>query len=233
MVDQRIFPPLSGIGYIKFLKEIHRRINPVWYLEVGSFKGESLKNSTAKTVVVDPFIQLGAESIQGKPQLHLFQMTSDEFFDAQKNDPIADKYDLVFLDGMHLFEFLLRDFIGAEKLCASQSTIVMHDCIPITSIASMRERNSGTWTGDVWKLVPILRKYRPDLTVEVLDCPPSGLTIISNLDSENNILIENYEQILKEYLDETIDTYGADKLFEELDIVSSRSAELISKIGVS
>ncbi len=31
------------------------------------------------------------------------------------------------------------------------------------------------WTGDVWKLIPILQRYRPDLQLTLFDAPPSGL----------------------------------------------------------
>lgn len=49
-----------------------------------------------------------------KPALHLFQATSDDFFasDFLRRDGI--RLGLSFLDGMHLYEFLLRDVMNTE-----------------------------------------------------------------------------------------------------------------------
>jgi len=35
--------------------------------------------------------------------------------------------------GMHQFEFALRDFINIEKHCTSRSTILIHDCYPLSA----------------------------------------------------------------------------------------------------
>jgi len=222
MQNTRIYPLLTGVDYIDYLGQLHKQIHPEWYFEIGSFKGDSLEVSRSKSIAVDPKFNLSSTSISGKPELHLFQMTSDDFFESNKLSNLAPKIDLAFLDGMHLFEYLLRDFIGTEKHCSNSSVIVLHDCIPISEIASQRERCPGSWTGDVWKLVPILRKYRPDLAIQIMDCPPSGLTVIRNLDSSNRVLSGNYNQIVEEFLDETISTFGKNNLSESLKIESSR-----------
>ena len=38
--------------------------------------------------------------------------------------------DLALIDGMHHFEYALRDFMNLERLCAPQSTILIDDCFP-------------------------------------------------------------------------------------------------------
>lgn len=234
----RIYPKLAGAPYKQFLGRMHGVIQPDWYLEIGSSRGDSLTLATAKTIAVDPVFNLKFDALAKKPELHLFQMTSDDFFASERACSIAPHIDMAFLDGMHLFEFLLRDFIGTEKLCTKESVIAMHDCIPITPIAAERiwkKSETRDWTGDVWKLVPILRKYRPDLDVKVVDCPPSGLTIISNLNPKNTTLSENYDLIVKEFIGQSIASYGKDLLLEDLHILSSDSDEVapyntISKI---
>ena len=37
---------------------------------------------------------------------------------------------LAFIDGMHLFEFALRDFINTERHCSPKAVIVFDDILP-------------------------------------------------------------------------------------------------------
>ncbi len=223
---ERIYPQLTGAHYLEVLETIHNIIKPDWYLEVGISHGGSLEKSRAKTIAVDPKLSIHTKALQPLPEIHLFQMTSDDFFAAKKVGQLTSKIDLAFLDGMHRFEFLLRDFMNTEQLCSGQSTIILHDCVPISAPASERHwdhKKTSAWTGDVWKLVPILKKYRPDLDIQVLDCPPSGLTVISNLDPLSTVLTKNYDKIVDEFFDQTITSFGKDHLWDILAVKSHKS----------
>jgi hypothetical protein len=57
------------------------------------------------------------------------------------------------------------------------------------------------WTGDVWKLIGVLQKYRPDLVIDVLDAAPSGLMLIQGIDPASTVLSERYDQIVQEVTD--------------------------------
>ena len=224
--NPRIFPSLEGIDYVLKLAGLHQELKPSWYLEIGVLSGSSLKVATANTIAVDPQFVLDPQVYAGKKELHLFQTTSDAFFESGRLAAITEKLDFAFLDGMHLFDFLLRDFINTEKNCTKAAAIAMHDCIPISEIAAERNwdrSKTQAWTGDVWKLVPILKKYRPDLSINVFDCPPSGLTVVSNLNPESTVLSDNYEQILTEFMGQSIASYGRDKLLNDLNIQNSRA----------
>ena len=60
-------------------------------------------------------------------------MTSDEFFAKfDPRDALGSKIDLAFLDGQHLFEYVLRDFMNTEAVCEENSFILLHDCSPST-----------------------------------------------------------------------------------------------------
>ncbi len=234
--QQSVYEPIRGMGYVLFLKALHEEIKPNWYLEIGSLKGNSLGPVTANVISVDPYTQVGVPSFANKKEIHLFQMTSDDFFESGRLGQIAPPIDFSFLDGMHLFEYLLRDFINAEKASAINGLIAMHDCVPMSVAAADRERGmskNNAWTGDVWKVVPILRKYRPDLKIHILDCPPSGLTVVTGLDPRNTVLQDNYDQIIADFMDETIVSYGADRLYEELKVQSSLSETIVAEIAAS
>lgn len=222
----RIYKPLTGIHYIDFLAAMHDHIKPNWYFEIGTQTGKSLAVSKCNSIAVDPDFRIKTDIISKRKQCHLFQMESDIFFEREFLKKLVDKVDFAFLDGMHLFEFLLRDFINTESHCAPNSVIAMHDCIPITEIAAAREwdkKNTSEWTGDVWKLVPILQKYRPDLDISVIDCPPSGLTVITKLDPSNTVLKDNYTKIVAEFMDVSLFAYKTKRLLEQLNIIDSRS----------
>lgn len=220
--------PLNGQFYIEFLKKMHSALTPEWYLEIGTQKGLSLEFSQARSIAVDPEFRLKTEVLKNKPELHLFQETSDEFFAKGRLDTIGAKMDLVFLDGMHLFEYLLRDFIGSEKHCTHDSHVIMHDCLPFNTAMASRNRTDHTgpeWAGDVWKLIPILKEYRPDLVIEIYDCAPTGLVVIKNLDPKSTILSESYDAIIDRYMDETLDNYGVIRYLRQLNTQRAASAQ--------
>jgi predicted O-methyltransferase YrrM len=64
----------------------------------------------------------------------LVRSTSDEYF--SRPDPLAltggQPFDLAFIDGLHLLEFALRDFINTERFSTPTSVIVFDDVLPRT-----------------------------------------------------------------------------------------------------
>jgi hypothetical protein len=200
-------PSHQGRFYQDCMHDLHKAIVPKTYFEIGTLAGDTLRLASCRSIAVDPAFRLSKPSVGGKPTLHMFQMESDSFFEA--HDPISilgGPIDLAFLDGMHLFEFLLRDFIHTERACHSGSTVVLHDCVPTDPFMATRDvddhktrsksRHPLWWTGDVWKVVVILQHYRPDLTVTIFDAPPTGLVVITGLDPTNRTLSKRYDSIL-------------------------------------
>lgn len=208
-------PPASGYNYRQFLYQLHQTLQPDWYLEVGTAMGDTLQLSRCNTIVVDPTIRIKAEALTDRPQTHIFAMTSDAFFETDAAKRLTDRVDLAFLDGLHLFEYLLRDFMNTEKLCAAKSVIILHDLIPPNLKAADRtwdRKATRFWTGDVWKVAFILREYRPDLTFNVADCRPSGLGIITDLDPQNTVLEDNYDEIIARFSDMPLEQMTAEAL---------------------
>lgn len=217
------FKRAEGQRYNRFLARLHQTCLFDWYLEVGCRKGRTFALARGKTLAVDPFFQVDTNVIGPKPALHLFQQTSDDFFDSQFLEKLDIRLSFSFLDGMHLFEYLLRDMINTEKASDPKAVIALHDCCPYSHKMTTRDLDNipgGAWTGDVWKLIPILREYRPDLHLTVLDSKPTGLVLLSNLDPASNVLSENYDQIVQEYQDQTLESFGLarfNELFEYTD----------------
>lgn len=215
------FPIANGENYLDVLSRLHKTVRPDWYLEVGTQTGASLKLSTARSISIDPAYILRNEVVGTKPELHMFQQTSDAFFQSGRMQDLKAKVDLAFLDGMHLFEYLLRDFMNTERFSDKNTVVVLHDCLPWNANMAIRNRadcKTNEWTGDVWKIVPVLQKYRPDLTIDILDAAPTGLVIVSNLDSKNTVLSDKYDEIIDKYLPEDFDSYGASNYFDAISI---------------
>ena len=103
------------------------------------------------------------------------------------------------IDGMHLAEFVLRDFINVERWCARGCTVMLDDVYPEQLAMARRERTFNAWCGDVYKIIPILLEYRPELQVHVFDAfagpYQKGIALVSGLDSDNTVLSDHYEQI--------------------------------------
>ncbi|MGI9394672.1 MAG: class I SAM-dependent methyltransferase [Boseongicola sp.] len=193
-------PAIDGIRYLRMLGGLHAALNPNWYLEVGTFKGRSLSKVDCNFVAVDPAFRLKAPlSHPGATQMHLFQQTSDDFFESKFAERNEIQFDFAFLDGLHHYEVLLRDFMNAEKLMSKGGVIALHDCCPSTVEMTSREQIQGAWTGDVWKTLLILLRNRPDLDIHVATASPTGLSVIRNLDPDNDVLFDRYDAIASEY----------------------------------
>jgi hypothetical protein len=192
---------LPGEDYFAVLGRIHRHLRPATYLEIGVAGGESLAQALPQTNVigVDPAPRLPGPL---PPRQQLFSTTSDDFF-AQQDVCRAfggRTVDLAFIDGMHRFEFALRDFINIERACSPNSVILMHDCYPLDARTAQRERETGFWSGDIWRLVVLLREQRPELVVRTIATPPTGLGIVLNPDPASRLLGERCEALVQQYL---------------------------------
>ncbi|WP_143057939.1 glycosyltransferase family protein [Cribrihabitans marinus] len=215
------FPRMGPDHYFTLLERMHRELKPKTYFEIGTESGASLHLSQCTSYAVDPTFRLAADVTGTKPELYLFQGTSDEFFESDMLRRMDPSFDLAFLDGMHLFEFLLRDFMNSEKRMTPTGCIAMHDCVPMSMAAADRDWDKTVtrqWVGDVWKVVLILRKYRPDLYMEVVNVAPSGLVVVRNLDPTNSILDTEYDRIVRDWSKLSLADYGLPRLLDDLDI---------------
>jgi len=237
MIEKQVyFTPHSGKPYHEVLAFLSKARAVERYVEIGVCGGKTFANISCDVAVgIDPHYLLNSNILLNKKRAFLFQMTSDVFFRSEDlvkhlNGPP----DFAFLDGMHKFEYLLRDFINIERLCEQHSLVAIHDCLPLNEIMTNRDQDlaqelgAGTayekwWTGDVWKLIPILQKFRPDLRLIAVDAPPTGLLLITGLDPSSTVLQDRYLEILQEFLPEG----GGDNFLSELhrivEIVSTES----------
>jgi len=193
---------MPGEDYLAVLSRIHDRLRPASYLEIGVRTGDSLAivREQTRAVGIDPMLRVTRPI---KSRARLYPLPSDEFFARYDlfEELGAPRLALAFIDGLHLFEQVLKDFINVERYADRETVILVHDCLPVSRSVTGRRQAAGMWCGDVWKLVPCLRSHRPELTVRIIPTLPSGLTMITGADSKSRLLAERYDEILTQYRD--------------------------------
>lgn len=185
--------------YLDFLRGLHGALQPSTYLEIGVRNGVSLALSRCRSVGIDPAYNLTAE-VDG--DIALFRTISDEYF--SRPDPLAPlggrPIELAFIDGLHLFEFALRDFNYVERHASTGSVVIFDDVFPRTVDEAARDRHTTSWTGDVFKVLPVLERYRPDLMCLRVGTQPTGLVLVAGLDPASTVLSDKYDEIVEQYV---------------------------------
>lgn len=159
------------------------------YLEIGVENGRIFFRVQSRfKVAVDPKFIFDVGRKAGKTLLNpynlynqYFEKTSDDFFEQDAQRVFANnRLQLALVDGMHEYQFALRDVENTLRYLSDDGVVIMHDCNPQSAQAAGRfeDWKEGVWNGDVWRTVIHLRSQRPDLTVFVLDCD-HGLGIVT------------------------------------------------------
>lgn len=183
-----------------FLRSLHELLRPATYLEIGVQTGRSLAQAGRRTysVGVDPAPRIGVPIVG--PNI-IYRQTSDAFFvgPGAPRSPVLHPWpvDLAFIDGMHLVENVLRDFMGVERLARpdGRTVAVFDDVLPYSAAIAGREPLPGDWAGDCWKIWGILHGRRPDLTCILVDVAPTGALVVLGLDPASTVFAEEYGSI--------------------------------------
>lgn len=189
----------------EFLAALHELLQPTIYLEIGVQFGHSLRLTlpTTQAIGVDP-----DPLCTPPPNAVLEVMTSDRYFADQRAIAATDDLDPIdfgFIDGSHLVEDALRDFINMEEVSHPAGLIALDDVLPYSPDIAKRVPLPGDWAGDVWKLWPILTKWRPDLKITMVDVEPTGLMVVQDLDPLGGppLLRTYYDEITAVWAHET------------------------------
>ena len=82
------------------------------YLEIGTFKNDLFNHVKCN-------VKVGVDPVSGGN----IRKTSDAFF-SENNQ----KFDLIFIDGLHHYEQVKRDMFNSLKFLNSKGIILLHDC---------------------------------------------------------------------------------------------------------
>jgi len=172
-------------SYFDLLSDLHRRLQPRTYLEIGVHEGDSMSlvGQTTRILGVDPEPRIAE---MDHPDWTVVAERSESLF-REHDVPalLGGPLDLAFVDGLHLFEVALADVLALERLAHPGSVVLVHDVLPMNAETSGRERTTVFWSGDVWKVVVALRRHRRDLSVTTLDVGPTGMAVITGFGSRS------------------------------------------------
>ncbi len=149
---------MSRIGRLGIINALVEKYNYSRYLEIGIENEQNTFNHVKCPfkIGVDPAVRC------------THQMTSNEFF--QKHGDM--RFDIIFIDGLHLKEQVILDIENALNSLIDGGTIVVHDCLPVMEVHQFREwrcQETASWTGDVWKAWAHFRRYHDYLEMAVVD----------------------------------------------------------------
>jgi len=222
---------VGGPKYLDFFHALYAQLRPKSYFEIGTQTGQSAQAFPCETVCVDPEFRVTTDIVGTRSRSHFFKMTSDDFFrtvDLRSIFPTGP--DICFLDGMHRADYLLRDFTNVERWCRRDSIILLHDCVPANHRMALRTHQPGlpaegkwadAWTGDVWKVAPVLAKFRPDLSIWLVDAAPTGLLVVQGLDPASTLLSDRYMDALA--FMRSLTDFDGSELPPTIQILSARS----------
>jgi tetratricopeptide (TPR) repeat protein len=204
--------------YLNFLKALHEKKYEI-YFEIGACTGNSLRLSQSPSVAIDPYFNLQVETIGNKDFCLLFQEKSDYFFGETLPKFPHLKCQLGFIDGMHLFEYALRDFINLAKNSSEKPLFLFHDVLPWSYEMATRDYKKipkgEPWTGDIWKLIPIFISLGMEKNMKLLTSAPSGILAISNPSKDLITKLEDdFDRIVAEWTDLVLDRKSLSALYE-------------------
>jgi Methyltransferase domain len=192
---------MPGDLYYRWLERLYELLSPESVIEIGVANGRSLAH------VLPPSIAIGIDpnpivTYPMKTETHIFAETSNEFFVRRGADALLKGRPLGigFIDGLHLYEQALQDFIYLEALCGPHSVILIHDTVPLDEATQSRNCDTQFHTGDVWKVLLCLKYYRPDLDIFTIATPWTGLTVVTGVTPGSQILTDKYAHAVKRFV---------------------------------
>jgi len=194
-IQRETFP---GPEYIEWLERFQKKLKPRTYLEIGVESGYSLQFAKEPTRSIgidpDPGIRFTIKS-----PMKLFALNSDDFF---KEYNLTNEFDglpvsLAFIDGLHEYDQALRDFFNIERHSTKSTIVLLHDVQGAIPEISTRDRETNYWAGDTWKIMHVLKEYRPDLTIATIPTYPTSLGVITNLNPNYSYTKTDFNEMVK------------------------------------
>jgi hypothetical protein len=151
------------------------------YLEIGVRNPDDNFNKilTFKKYSVDPGFEYKSNPVD-------FKLASDAFFEELRQDRLlgkAVKFDVIFIDALHLAEQVDRDIKNALDFIEDDGFVILHDCNPPTEWHSRETFNfyftpaGGFWNGTTWKAF-LKARFNPTIQSCCIDTD-SGVGILS------------------------------------------------------
>ncbi len=127
----------------------------------------------------------------------MHQMTSDAFFATN-----TSKFDLIFIDGLHTSDQVIKDIFNALAALAKNGVIAVHDCNPMTEEAQVRDRGVAVIIPHHYETLPV---YTPEIEREALQFFREVTWADLHQDRKNLLgLMENRSDFEREFRNEQL-----------------------------
>jgi hypothetical protein len=221
---------MPGEDYRVCLGQLYDWLAPETVIEIGVYEGSSLALLRPPTLAIgiDPSPTITCPL---QTETYVFAGTSDEFFAQGHHQRLLGSRPLsvAFIDGLHLYEQALKDFVNLEACCGPHSVILFHDTVPLDEPTQRRARQTQFHSGDVWRAILCLKHYRSDLDIFTIATPPTGLTVVTRLNPASRVLVQNYDEAVARFIDVPFAEIE-DELDDMLNIVPNAWTEIRSRI---
>lgn len=174
------------------IQQIGTIVNATSYLEIGVESGRTFNSLSfeSKTAVDPAFLFSVPKPVPGKLAFH--EEPSDEFF---RKLPNKQKYDLIFIDGLHTWDQTYRDFCNSLLHSRRRTVIILDDTVPCDEFSALRDAaecvklrsisNSPTksqdplaWHGDTYKSLILIKLFHPSLDYATITDGENPQTVV-------------------------------------------------------
>ena len=179
-------PPAVGRS-ARRINALAHRLGARRYLEIGVRTGSTFRDiQMAERIGVDPrFLFDTQEVVNESTQLHA--TTSDLYFAESAG---ARQFDITFIDGLHVFEQVVRDLTNTLARSTPRSAILIDDTVPVDVYSAHREQGAAirlrreaggknaAWHGDVFKIIFLIHDFFPFLDYRTILGSGNGQTLV-------------------------------------------------------
>jgi hypothetical protein len=165
------------------------------YLEIGYQQAicfNAVKCERKDAVDPAPMHNDFMNTFQGK---EFYLGTSDDFFAFTEN-----KYDLIFIDGLHTYEQVKRDFENAIKCLNPGGLIMLHDMNPSSEERAKSFAEGGQWNGDCYKVAIDLFRGEYKFKYYTVD-DDNGCLVVNPFEEDEDRPLREDHQYTYAYLD--------------------------------
>ena len=191
---------LRRLYYFFTNERFSKKFNYDWHKKSSRF---DIINKIIKKKKFESYLEIGCQSdvnfskiiIKNKigvdPQTGgTHRMTSDDFFKQNKST-----FDLIFIDGLHVYEQVLKDIENSLKVLNDNGVILIHDCLPAKIWHQTIPQTHSSWNGDVWKSI-VKSRTRIDIDTYTIEAD-QGLGLILKRENKDLLVdkIENFKNL--------------------------------------
>ena len=157
------------------------------YLEIGVSKGNTFHAlDFPRKVAVDPLFRFDVEQ-HARAGVDFFEVPSDEYFEKF---PPQEAFDVIFLDGLHVFEQTWRDFTNSLKCSHDRTIWLIDDVLPCDEFSALPDPEECSrlrleigspvhkWHGDIYKTMFAIHDFCPDYSFLSINSNGNGQGVV-------------------------------------------------------